>query len=418
MSARPTGRRRRPAPAMALAGALLFGALLAGAAGCADDDRTGDTRSASDAVLGEPRPATGTPVRIGFANAEGGTAISRPEHRIATEATVKYVNSRLGGLSGHPIELVVCKDKSDGASGVACANRFVEEKVAAVVVADLADTDLYIPVLQAAGIPWVSVMPTGAQELSSPISFGLSGGTTSIFPAVAELAVARGLDDAVVLGPDVPFIASALKDVAMPVFVEAGIALRSVLVPPGTPDVSAQVVAALDGDPDLIWVMGDPTLCQALLPVIDTMNRGDAQVVTANTCAGPDVVDAVGADVVEGNVAVALTSAESGTPDAELFRGILQTWGEGIEAGQNATGFASLLGLVRAVNQVAPAGELDAAAVAAALRSARDVPLPGFPDATFTCDHRANPAFPALCSNYSLSATLRRGRLIDFQALD
>lgn len=48
-----------------------------------------------------------TPVVIGFANQEGGT-LGFPEADAAAEATVKFVNTQLGGINGHPLKLKKC----------------------------------------------------------------------------------------------------------------------------------------------------------------------------------------------------------------------------------------------------------------------------------------------------------------------
>lgn len=391
---------------------------LASAGGCADDGDNGAEQSGTSAaaVFGDQHAATGTPVKVGLANAEDGSAISRPENRVTTEATVEYVNAYLGGLAGHPIDLVVCKDKSDGASGIACANKFVEEKVVAVVAGELANTDDYLPILESAGIPWVNALPTGTKELSSKVSFGLSGGTTSIFGAVATLAAERDDARTVIIGPDLPYLTAALDALAKPAFAEAGVEMSSALVPAGTPDVSSIVLAAMAKEPALVWVIGDQTLCQAILPAVRSTGS-TAQIVTAAVCAGDDVVESVGKEEVEGNVAVGMTMALEGTSDSELFADVLDVYGDGLAPGQNATGFVSLMGLVGAVNQVAPSGDLDAAAVAAAMRSAKDVPLPGYPDVVFTCDGTASAAFTALCSTYALSAVVRDGHLTDYQAI-
>jgi len=57
--------------------------------------------------------------------------VSIPEIGDAAEATAKYANDYLGGVGGHPIQIVRCADKADGASATACANQFVQDVRAA-----------------------------------------------------------------------------------------------------------------------------------------------------------------------------------------------------------------------------------------------------------------------------------------------
>lgn len=63
-------------------------------------------------------------MKIGLINNEGGQAISMPENRESAEAVVKYANENLGGISGRPIELVVCKQGEDANQARDCANRW------------------------------------------------------------------------------------------------------------------------------------------------------------------------------------------------------------------------------------------------------------------------------------------------------
>src|SRR5215218_9900739 len=107
------------------------------AAACSDDGGSGSSGgtggSADTSVLGEENAATGTPIKIGLYNVEGGSAVSLPQVGDAAEAAVEYANAYLGGIGGHEIEVVRCGDKADGASAAACGNQFVQEGVVAVV---------------------------------------------------------------------------------------------------------------------------------------------------------------------------------------------------------------------------------------------------------------------------------------------
>lgn len=393
-----------------------------GLAACGDDDEPSPTGSATAGakVLGPENVATGTPVKVGLANAEDGAAISRPENRIAVEATVDYVNNHLGGLNGHPIELSSCKDKTDNSSAVACANRFVEEGVAAVIVGEVTNADLYVPILQSAGIPWINVNPSGAEELTSPVAFQLSGGTTSILTAVPKIAKERGVRSAVVLALDTPSRSAMLETQAVPTFEAAGIDLDTVLVTPGAPDVSAPVALAMKDSPDLVFVIADPAMCQAVLPAIQLATTGKKpEVVVGAACASPALVDAVGPETVEGAIAVAVTASLNGNPEADLFNAIMNTYADGTTAADNGTGAMALLGLARAVNQVKPSGDLTAQAVIDAMGSAVDVPMPGYPaGSTFTCNHEASAQLTSLCSTSTLYATVEDGVLAGYTAVD
>ena len=52
------------------------------------------------------------PVRIGLLNQENDPVGSFPEIRLGLEGAVGYINAELGGIDGHPIELVTCLQNS------------------------------------------------------------------------------------------------------------------------------------------------------------------------------------------------------------------------------------------------------------------------------------------------------------------
>ena len=93
---------------------------------CIGDDTTLGTISHT------PERAKGTPIRIGMINQEVGAAGAFPELSAADRAAVEFINRELGGVDGHPIELIVCDTKFSPAGSQACSQRMVQEDVAAV----------------------------------------------------------------------------------------------------------------------------------------------------------------------------------------------------------------------------------------------------------------------------------------------
>ena len=75
--------------------------------------------------------------------------------------------------------------------------------------------------------------------------------------------------------------------------------------------------------------------------------------------------------------------------------------------GFTSTGYAAMLGLIRAAQGVQ--GEPTAAAVNEAIKTAKDVPMPAADGITFTCDGTAMPMMPTVCSNKMIRATVAEG---------
>ena len=148
--------------------------------------------------------ASGTPVKIGIVNPEGGPAISHPESREAAEAAIKYANDNLGGIGGHPIEAVICKSMEDAASVRDCGNQMVEAKVAAVQSTTTGNGDSMAPIITKAGIPYFSASGSSASELTSPNSYMWTGGFPGTMIAMAKYSAEKGYKDVTIFVTNVP----------------------------------------------------------------------------------------------------------------------------------------------------------------------------------------------------------------------
>jgi branched-chain amino acid transport system substrate-binding protein len=379
--------------------------------------------SATDvsAALGPAKKAAGSPVTIGFVTAEGSSsALNLPETREGAAAAANYADEHLGGLAGHPIKLLTCKDKSDGASATACANQFATSHVAAVVVGQVANPDLYIPILRAAGIPWIAEVGAGQQEVTSDIAFDLTGGTVGAYAATAQIAKEKGYKKVLYFGIDVPAFTGAFGAYAKPAYAKAGVEVDLVTVPAGTPDATPQVVSGMAKSPDAVVIVADSTLCKALLPAVHDANSAAVPVFMPSLCASQDVISTVGQAAVDGATVNGNAVALGTSPEAELYKAVMQSYAPSVAAdGKAGSGYVAMLGLVRAVNAAQPTGTIDAAAVLNALRTAKDVPLPGFPNsATFTCDGSAVPGIKALCTAAVLFSDVKGTTMTGFRAED
>ena len=86
-------------------------------------------RAAEETTPAEP---TKSPITIGMAVGETGTSGSTQKFaRPVAEAWAEHVNTELGGINGHPVNLVVKDTKSDGATGAAVVRELVEQDNAA-----------------------------------------------------------------------------------------------------------------------------------------------------------------------------------------------------------------------------------------------------------------------------------------------
>ena len=74
------------------------------------------------------------PVTIGWVNMQGGPPSQTfPEATRAAEATVKYINSSLGGIHGHPVKLSECFIVTSEAQGTTCGQQMLNNKGVEVI---------------------------------------------------------------------------------------------------------------------------------------------------------------------------------------------------------------------------------------------------------------------------------------------
>jgi branched-chain amino acid transport system substrate-binding protein len=75
-----------------------------------------------------------SPVTIGWVNEQGGPPSQTfPQATLAAQATVKFINSQLGGVHGHPVQLSTCFIAAVEAQGTTCGDQMVNTKGVEVI---------------------------------------------------------------------------------------------------------------------------------------------------------------------------------------------------------------------------------------------------------------------------------------------
>ena len=73
------------------------------------------------------------PVTIGFVNQQGGSQTIGPLATTGAQIAVKYINTELGGIDGHPLALSTCFIRSAEEEGTTCAQQFLANKSMSVI---------------------------------------------------------------------------------------------------------------------------------------------------------------------------------------------------------------------------------------------------------------------------------------------
>ncbi|WP_374112276.1 ABC transporter substrate-binding protein [Rhodococcus sp. CH91] len=392
--------RNRQFRTIAGASALMLAGMF-GAAACAGDEPQSEAAAAMSSTSALPsEPANGEPVKIGFVSTEGGAAVSLPEMREGAEAAVEYLNNNGGGLAGRPVELVVCKQQEEPTSATACANQFVEQKVAAVLSPGTSMGPAIVPIVIGAGIPYVTLNGVAPIELTSPDVASLSAGLPGTLTAAATAAQREGMSTFTMFASDGGGIAAMIDQMGKPIFEGFGVRLDVVPVALGIPDPTPVVTSGLANDPEGVSFIGDAATCTSVLKAVQT-TAPTVKKVLIPTCLDENVVKAIGIDNVKGNIGITATDALSDRPDTVLFRSILAEYAPDLSpTGYGSTGYQTVMALAGATEGIT--GEVNAASIREALRASENVEMPAGGGIAFTCNGTAFPAMPSICSSQML----------------
>ncbi len=387
-----------------ISGALAL-SLAATACGGGDSGGGSDGAGATPAaqVLGAPSPAKGAPVTIGLISASASDSVlSAQFQRIeqGMQMALKYANAYRGGIAGRPIALFICQGGETPAGTQDCANQMVNRGVAAVISPFTANGASVVPVLTAAKIPYVSLSGTSTEELTKPGAFSLTGGFSVGLAAFAAYAHDHGVRKMAMLATDGPAVLQAVNGIGGIVFRNAGVGFQTIAVPVGTADMTPQMQAAVKGGADAISMVGDLTFCTSWLQAYQTLNL-DLPRYIINTCIDPTTLKAY-KPVIAGSVMTATATTDTATTDATLYGAIARTYNSKVDpdpavSASQSAGAITLLSFVNLFKGFT--GDPTSAAITQQLRSAKSVPLFLGDGATYTCDGKAVPILPNVCSS-------------------
>lgn len=426
--ARVAGRTFRRAPLV-----LLAAATLAGAAACSSSSSsssgggTGSTAaasgSASSASASAPaalspflpgKKATGTPVKIGLINNEGSSPVAEPATGDAAVAAADYANAELGGIAGHPIQVDRCSENEDTASATACANKMVQDNVAAVVIGTTGFGNTMVPIITKAGIPYVSATGSSSAELTSPGTFMWTGGFPADLGGMAKYAAQQGIKKVTAYVINAPSALAGAQAVGAPLFKAAGVGFTIEPVPSGVADATPQVTAGLAGKPGAAAIVADAGTCTSILKALTTVSPG-LPTMGNTSCLNTSTLTALGS-AMNGVKIFGRSDTQSDSPEAQLYRYVMaKYYPSDSPSGDTVTGYQGMLGLVRALSTLT--GDPTAATITTAIKAAANVPLPAGAGLAFTCDGKAMAGLSSNCSAGDVVLTVQNGMATDPQVL-
>ncbi len=388
MRLRPGARRRALVGAVALGLAALTAC--SGGGGSAPGDLDGGL--------------TGQPIVVGLLNQEDAPLGSFPDLRRGAEAAVWHVNADLGGVGGRPIRLQACATKGTAESSQACATKLVGGQPVAVIGGVDLGSAASLPVLEAAGIPYVGSLPQLGEELTSDGAYMLAGGTVADLLGQAEYALGvLGAKRIGALYVDLPGVLTTVVRAAEVVLRARGATdVKLVAARADEADFTPALKAASAGRPDVVFVVFPAQACARI------MQAGQALEVTAklffpSACAERTVVDAAGSAAEGAYFGSAYLRFDDPSPEVDAWRS--RTKSEGV---LSQAGFGAVMNVHRILTEI---DGPTPATVSAALAAARD--HPGFMTHPYTCDGKQVPLMKAVCNPHVRILQYRDGRFVD-----
>lgn len=227
------------------------------------------------AVAGQAdaRTAKPTPIKVGFLNEEKG-AIAFPDFGAGARAARAYIDAKLGGVDGHPLQFVECLTDGSPESSIDCANKFVQAHVVAVLEGIDLGSDATLPILKTANIPLVGHTAFGAgQSLAhTAFFFGAATGAYDVVPLVVAhdnlhaKSIAYLAEDNVV---DHAYVDGDMKPAAKAL----GMRLTTVFYQAPNADYTSTLETALASHPDALFTTAPEPDCVSFVQAVATLGQ-------------------------------------------------------------------------------------------------------------------------------------------------
>lgn len=262
----------------------------------------------------KPGKATGSPIKIGFFNADAQELTS------AIDEAIRAVNESFGGVRGHPIQLVKCV-ASSAQQAQQCGQTFVGDPAIVAVVQGTIEVDITgFHATMSPKIPILGGLPLQPSDAAAPNSYYLSSGQFGALGAVTyvqKYTTARRVSLLSPTGSPANELAiTTLQNALQAVNIDVTVAR----FPLDATDMSAAVTQSKAASADLVIpAVGVPQQCVAMANTLQKLSVY-TPVLTFAGCLGADVRKILG-DYPRWNYLGFSVSAEaSSTSDLTAWR--------------------------------------------------------------------------------------------------
>jgi branched-chain amino acid transport system substrate-binding protein len=297
-----------------------------------------------------------SPVVIGFVNDEGGIP-SFPEGSVAAQAAAKFVNENLGGVDGHPVQLVVCLVAGSEEQGQGCAQKFLGDKRIKVIVEDsqVVGAQSFYQTLNGQ-IPVVIGSPNSVADATAKNAYGISAGVFGTDPGFVSYATkfAHAKTASLLFPGDDPTGQAAAKQIKGDL-TKAGIKVTDVGYKSSSPDMFPSVIASGAGKTDVtVTLFPSPPTCIAGGKALRQANV-TKPILALNLCIAAPVKQALGDYPKWTYVSLNTNPDVPGDPATDAYVQVMKAYAP---ANANLGGFAphAFMALLTAVKALSASG--------------------------------------------------------------
>jgi len=319
---------------------------------------------------GSSGASSGSPLRIGFVNQTAGAGGTYPELTAIYDGAVSYINKELNGVNGRKIELEKCVVDGTPAASQNCAQQLVNKKVAFVMIGNDSNAGVTYQIYKQAGLFVIGTVPLTSGDLSATNAAFFNSGTAGSGPGTAAYIEKHPLKvkKFAALLFEVPPAIAAFQLIKKPLQ-DIGYTVTNATVPVTATDYTAALLSQKPNEVGALNTLLGANGCIAFARAYG-QQKITTPVFSQATCYAPEVLKAVGKDMVGWRLANLFSDTEASGDDAVLYRKLLKDYlpADAKTGGQAPMGFQAIMTTYNSVlKPLAAQGEITSAAIQAYL---------------------------------------------------
>jgi len=334
-----------------------------------------------------------SPVVIGAINTQGGQVLVGPNWTKGAELAVKYVNTYLGGVQGHPVVLSECFTTSAEEEGTKCGQQFANNSKVHVILfgaVAVGNQSFYAAIGGKKPIvSGVALLPVDATQNNEFALFGTNDSVLGPWGTFGKTVLKA--KTAAVIYPQIPGIDYGAK-VEKQSLDSAGISTKLVGFDPNATDLTGPLTAAGAQTADMVVPQSDASHCANVAKTLQQLGVSGSKIVSNPLCLSGQVAAGLGGDLAQWVYGIASSLAgDTSDPAVVPYNRAMKALGQTALA-QDAwviVSWGQVLTTIKILNQLGP--NASAAALTVAFRSFKGPQALGAP--SLQCGkYKAEPA--------------------------